>query len=154
MTLTFAQATNSPAMPSANNLHRFVAAQETAYSTALSEIKSGRKRSHWMWYIFPQIKGLGHSETARLYALQDTREAEAFLQHPTLGPRLLEISEALLKLDSNDAYYVLGSPDDLKLKSCMTLFDAMQPGAVFQQVLDKFYGGIKDVKTLEVITLR
>lgn len=134
-----------------HSLNRFVDAQATVYSTALSEIKNGQKRSHWMWYIFPQIKGLGHSDTARFYALQDVAEAEAYLQHPILGPRLLEISQALHNLDSNDATRVLGSPDDLKLKSCMTLFGAAGQQAVFQQVLDKFYRGTKDEATLRLI---
>lgn len=139
-------------MPQQINLNRFLEAQAASYQTALSEIKSGRKRSHWMWYVFPQIQGLGVSETARFYALHDAREAEAFAQHPVLGARLMEISQALLGLESNDAYHLLGSPDDTKLKSSMTLFAAL-PGAkpVFQQVLDKFYHGEQDNKTLQIL---
>ena len=135
-----------------NKLKRFTEAQAANYVDALAEIKSGRKQTHWMWYVFPQIQGLGLSETARFYALNDAQEAAAFLAHPVLGPRLLEISQALLGLVSNDAHAILGSPDDLKLQSSMTLFAAL-PGApsVFQQVLDKFYHGAKDEKTLRII---
>jgi uncharacterized protein (DUF1810 family) len=133
-------------------LERFTEAQAHSYQAALAEIRNGRKRTHWMWYVFPQIQGLGLSETARFYALQDAREAAAFLAHPVLGPRLLEISNALLGLASSNASAIMGSPDDLKLRSCMTLFAAL-PGAppVFQQVLDKFYGGAQDEKTLRIL---
>ena len=134
------------------NLNRFIEAQTGSYPAALSEMKNGRKRSHWTWYIFPQIQGLGLSETARFYAIQDLREAEEYARHPVLGSRLVEISTALLGLKSNDAHAIMGSPDDLKLKSSMTLFAAV-PGAdaVFQMVLDKFIGGAKDEKTLRII---
>lgn len=134
------------------DLQRFLDAQATNYHDALAEIQGGRKRTHWMWYVFPQIQGLGTSETAKFYALHDTAEAEAFVQHPVLGARLLAISRALLALDSSDAYAILGSPDDMKLKSSMTLFAAL-PGAdpVFRAVLDKFYGGEQDEKTLRII---
>jgi uncharacterized protein (DUF1810 family) len=136
----------------AQDLKRFIDAQAANYSDALSEIKGGRKRTHWMWYVFPQIQGLGLSETAKFYALYDAQEAAAFLAHPVLGPRLLDISQALLNLASNDAHAILGSPDDVKLQSSMTLFAAL-PGTdpVFQQVLDKFYRGAKDEKTLRII---
>jgi len=135
-----------------NNVNRFLHAQQTDYSTALSEIKNGRKRSHWMWYIFPQIQGLGFSETSKFYAIKDAAEAETFLNHPVLGSRLVEICNELLKLPGNDAYRIFGSPDDLKLKSSMTLFAALRnPNPVFQQVLDKFYGGAKDSKTLQLL---
>ncbi|MBD2720746.1 DUF1810 domain-containing protein [Hymenobacter armeniacus] len=138
-------------MPSENSLQRFLDAQQASYPTALAEINSGRKRTHWMWYIFPQIQGLGLSETARFYALRDRAEAAAFLQHPVLGARLLEISQALLDLSSNDPYRILGSPDDMKLKSSMTLFASLQVHPVFQRVLDKFYAGEPDNKTLRII---
>lgn len=134
-----------------HDLKRFVEAQEASYQTALSEIKSGRKQSHWMWYVFPQIQGLGVSETARFYALKDREEAAAYLEHPVLGSRLAEISKALLALPSNDAYRILGSPDDAKLKSSMTLFASLGNNPLFQQVLDKFYGGAKDERTLRII---
>ena len=135
-----------------DTLERFTEAQARNYADALAEIRDGRKRTHWMWYVFPQIQGLGHSEWARFYALRDLQEAAAFLAHPVLGPRLLDISQALLGLASCDAHAIMGSPDDLKLKSSMTLFAAL-PGAppVFQQVLDKFYHGAKDEKTLRII---
>lgn len=133
-------------------LTRFLDAQASTYPTALAEIRAGRKRSHWMWFIFPQVQGLGLSETARFYAIHDMREAEAYARHPVLGPRLVEISTALLGLASRDAHAIVGSPDDLKLRSSMTLFAAV-PGAglVFGAVLDKFFGGQRDEKTLRII---
>jgi uncharacterized protein (DUF1810 family) len=139
-------------MASEPNLQRFLDAQATDYAPALAEIKSGRKRSHWMWYIFPQIQGLGFSDISRHYALRDLAEAAAYLKHPVLGSRLAEISTALLGLASSDANRVFGSPDDLKLKSSMTLFAAV-PGAdaVFEQVLAKFFGGVRDGKTLQLV---
>ncbi|MBC6609954.1 DUF1810 domain-containing protein [Hymenobacter sp. BT507] len=134
------------------NLSRFLDAQQSDYQTALSEIKNGRKRSHWMWYIFPQIQGLGFSETSKFYAIQDAAEAEAYLTHPVLGSRLLEISSALLKLSSSNATSIFGSPDDLKLKSSMTLFASLpKADPVFQSVLDKFFNGAKDNKTLQLL---
>jgi uncharacterized protein (DUF1810 family) len=135
-------------------LTRFLDAQANTYQTALAEIRNGRKRSHWMWYIFPQIQGLGLSETARFYAIQDLREVTAYARHPVLGPRLVEISTALLGLKSSDASAIMGSPDDLKLRSSMTLFAAV-PGAdpVFRAVLAKFFGGREDEKTLRIIGL-
>jgi uncharacterized protein (DUF1810 family) len=134
------------------NLQRFVDAQNTDYPQALAEIKAGRKRSHWMWYIFPQIQGLGYSSISQRYAIQDAREAAAYLQHPVLGARLVEISQALLGLASSNATSIMGSPDDLKLRSSMTLFGAV-PGAspVFQQVLDKFFAGKPDSQTLRLL---
>ncbi|MGI4863690.1 MAG: DUF1810 domain-containing protein [Janthinobacterium lividum] len=139
-------------MSQPSNLTRFLDAQAGDYSTALAEIKAGRKRSHWMWYIFPQLQGLGFSETARYYGIKDAAEAEAYLKHPVLGSRLREISQALLELAGSDASRIMGSPDDLKLRSSMTLFKAM-PGAepVFKQVLDKFFGGAPDAKTLQLL---
>ncbi|TDH18373.1 DUF1810 domain-containing protein [Segetibacter sp. 3557_3] len=134
-----------------NDLNRFIKAQETAYQTALGEITNGKKRSHWMWYIFPQLEGLGMSETARFYGIKNKAEAVAYLEHPVLGKRLLEISNVLLTLDSADAHAILGSPDDVKLKSSMTLFAALDTSDVFQAVLEKFYGGSKDEKTLQLL---
>ncbi|TGE24267.1 DUF1810 domain-containing protein [Hymenobacter aquaticus] len=140
-------------MTRSSDLQRFVSAQATDYAPALAEIKAGRKRSHWMWYIFPQIQGLGFSETSRFYAIQDRAEAEAYLQHPVLGPRLLEISRALLALPGTDATRILGSPDDVKLHSSMTLFAALAPtDPVFQQVLDKFFNGAPDAKTRQLLS--
>jgi uncharacterized protein (DUF1810 family) len=139
-------------MPGENTLQRFVAAQESDYATALAEIKNGRKRSHWMWYIFPQIQGLGFSETSRFYAIKDRQEAEAYLLHPVLGPRLVAICEALLDLPGTNATQVLGSPDDVKFKSSMTLFAALHhTNPVFEAVLQKFFGGNHDQKTLQLL---
>ena len=136
------------------DLERFVRAQIGSYETALWEIRRGRKCSHWMWYVFPQIAGLGMSSTAQYYAIQDLQEAEEYLAHPILGPRLLEISRALLDLETNDAYAVFGWPDDLKLRSSMTLFScAAVDEPVFQQVLDKYYGGEPDERTLSLLGL-
>ena len=134
------------------DLSRFLEAQKNAYDTALREIRAGRKRSHWMWYIFPQIQGLGYSAMAQHYAIRDLGEAREYLQHPLLGPRLIEISTALLALDESDPRRVMGSPDDLKLRSCMTLFQCAAPDQpVFGKVLDKFYGGKPDGRTLEIL---
>jgi len=135
-----------------NNLQRFTAAQQNSYATALSEIKQGRKRSHWMWFIFPQIQGLGFSPMSKLYAIENLREANEYLEHPLLGARLKEISHALLNLESNDAHQIFGDPDDMKLRSSMTLFASI-PGAapVFNAVLDQFFEGEKDRKTLNII---
>lgn len=139
-------------MSKENNLKRFIDAQEPVYKTALSEVKKGRKSSHWMWYIFPQIQGLGFSETSRYYAIKNIEEAEEFLRHPVLGRRLLDICEELLQLKSNDAGQIFGSPDDLKLKSSMTLFSSVpHPEGVFQRVLEKFFQGNKDGRTLQII---
>ena len=136
------------------DLSRFLEAQKNSYDTALREIRAGRKRSHWMWYIFPQIRGLGYSAMAQHYAIRDLGEAREYVQHPLLGPRLIEISEALLSLDESDPRRVMGSPDDLKLRSCMTLFQCAAPDQpVFGKVLDKFYGGRPDGRTLEILSL-
>ena len=136
-----------------NLLNRFLKAQQTDYFTALSEIKSGQKRSHWMWYIFPQIAGLGFSETSKFYAIKNLEEAKEFLHHPILGMRLKEISNELIKLDEANANKVFGSPDDLKLKSCMTLFSMVedQPDNVFEKVLNKFFNGKPDNRTIDLV---
>ena len=134
------------------NLERFITAQEKDYAIALAEIKNGRKRSHWMWYIFPQVQGLGFSTTSVYYAIKDIREAEAFLKHPVLGERLIQICNALLELPANVANKIFGNPDDMKLKSSMTLFSEI-PGTdpVFNSVLNKFFNGSKDNKTIEIL---
>ena len=133
-------------------LDRFVKAQQYDYDTALREIRSGRKRSHWMWYIFPQLQGLGFSSTAQYYGIRDLEEAKAYMAHPVLGPRLTEISEALLGLDTCDPSAVMGYPDDLKLRSCMTLFEQAAPEQpVFGRVLEKYYVGRRDSCTLELL---
>lgn len=137
------------------DLSRFVSAHKHNYDTALSEIKNGRKRSHWMWYIFPQIEGLGYSDMAQFYAIHDMEEAKAFLAHPYLGQNLIEISEALLALDECDPYRVMGYPDDLKLRSSMTLFAAAaDEESVFGKVLDKYYNGEPDKTTLRILGFR
>ncbi len=142
------------------DLNRFVDAQASDYAQALTEIKNGRKRSHWMWYIFPQLNGLGFSEMARFYGIRDIQEAAAYLAHPLLGPRLIAISQALVDLKTQSASQVMGSPDDLKLRSSMTLFsqvntnDSIQGGQVFQEVLDKFFEGESDPKTVSMLASR
>ena len=133
----------------AYDLSRFHKAQKGSYETALAEIRAGRKRSHWIWYIFPQIQGLGYSSTAQYYALEDLEEAKAYLADPVLRERLLEISNALLALDSCDPTDVMGYPDDLKLRSSMTLFSLADPECtVFRDVLEKFYDGREDPRTI------
>lgn len=134
------------------NLTRFLDAQQRDYKTAFSEIKSGRKRSHWMWYIFPQVAGLGYSEMAQFYGIKHRDEAIAYLAHPVLGKRLVAITNALLDLRENNAKKVMGSPDDMKLRSCMTLF-SLVPGTdpVFEAVLKKFFDGKKDQATVELL---
>ena len=134
------------------DLERFLIAQQTYYRVALEEIKAGQKRSHWMWFIFPQIAGLGRSETARYYAIKNMEEAKAYMEDYTLSSNLIEISEALLEVKSNDALEVMGWPDNLKLKSSMTLFALAKPECeVFQKVLDKFFRGEQDQKTVEIL---
>jgi len=135
------------------DLNRFIKAQENSYEEALSEIKSGRKRSHWMWYIFPQYKGLGFSETSKHYSIKNLDEAIRYLKHPILGERLKLITNELLALNENNANKVFGSPDDLKLKSCMTLFAAIDTSGenIFNAVLDKYFNGQTDNKTLTLI---
>ena len=139
-------------MASESLLKRFLTAQEGDYARALAEIKNGRKQSHWMWYIFPQIAGLGFSETAKFYAINDIQEARDYLEHSVLGSRLIEISSALLQHKGKTANQIFGSPDDLKLRSSMTLFSlANDTDPVFQAVLDKYYGGSPDPKTLLLV---
>lgn len=134
------------------DLQRFLKAQERDYETALQEIRNGRKLSHWIWYIFPQVKGLGFSSTSEYYGIEDLEEAKAYLENDTLKARLLEISEALLDLETNNAREVMGSPDHLKLKSSMTLFAMADPNIpIFKQVIDKYYDGVLDEKTLKIL---
>lgn len=135
------------------NLDRFIKAQKRDYETALNEIRRGYKRSHWIWYIFPQIAGLGFSPTSQYYSIASIKEAEAYMENAYLRAHLLEISEALLTLDSRDPGQVMGYPDDLKLKSSMTLFaEAAPEETVFQAVLDQYFGGEKDQRTLDILT--
>ena len=136
-------------------LDKYVSAQARDYDDALREIRSGRKRSHWIWYIFPQLDGLGYSPTAQYYGIRDLEQAKDYMAHPVLGPRLVEISEALLALPSSDPGAVMGYPDDLKLCSSMTLFELVAPDQpVFGKVLDKFYGGRRDPLTLRLLGLQ
>ncbi|MGN6648093.1 MAG: DUF1810 domain-containing protein [Cytophaga sp.] len=129
-------------------LSRFLDAQEGVYEQALAEVRRGRKTSHWMWFIFPQLQGLGQSETARFYAIRDREEAERYLAHPVLGRRIIEISQALLQLPPMPAVEIFGAVDTLKLHSSMTLFSLLEnPHPVFQQVLDVFFDGNTDRKT-------
>jgi uncharacterized protein (DUF1810 family) len=134
-----------------DDLSRFVSAQAAVYPEALAELKEGRKRTHWMWFVFPQIAGLGVSPTARRYAIRSLDEARAYLAHPVLGPRLEECARAVLGVDGKTAEDIFGYPDDLKLRSSMTLFAraADDPG-VFQAVLDRYYDG-PDPKTLDLL---
>ena len=136
-------------------LDKYVSAQARDYDDALREIRGGRKRSHWIWYIFPQLDGLGYSPTAQYYGIRDLEQAKDYMAHPVLGPRLVEISEALLALPSSDPGDVMGYPDDLKLCSSMTLFELAAPDQpVFGKVLDKFYGGRRDPLTLRLLGLQ
>ena len=135
-------------------LDRFLDAQRGDYAAALAEVRRGRKTSHWMWYIFPQIAGLGQSSTARYYSIRDLEEAREYYAHPVLGQRLREISGVLLELRGSDPVAVFGGIDSMKLKSSMTLFAMAAPDdPIFQQVLDKYYGGEQDALTLRVLGL-
>jgi uncharacterized protein (DUF1810 family) len=134
------------------NLRRFVRAQTRDYEAAREELRNGRKRTHWMWYIFPQIDGLGSSPTSKLYAIKSKAEAQKYLEHPLLGARLLECANILLKLEGRSASEIFGSPDDLKLKSSLTLFAAVQSQEpVFARVLDKYFEGKRDSRTIELL---
>ncbi len=135
-----------------HDLNRFVLAQADDYEQALTEIRAGRKRSHWMWYIFPQIDGLGFSSMSRRYAIRSLDEARAYLDHPVLGPRLLECAEAALGIEGRSAHDIFGSPDDMKLRSCATLFAAVTPAdSPFCRLLDRFYDGERDARTLQLL---
>jgi uncharacterized protein (DUF1810 family) len=134
------------------NLIRFVQAQADDYQRALSEIRSGRKLTHWMWYIFPQFDGLGFSSMSKRYSINSLAEAEAYLAHPILGPRLIECVEAALGVEGKTATGIFGSPDDMKLKSCATLFTCVSPeGSVFHRLLDKYFQARRDEKTLHLV---
>ncbi len=138
--------------PDPFDLDRFVQAQADDYPTALSEIRSGRKVSHWMWYIFPQLAGLGFSPLANRYAVRSLDEARAYLTHPLLGPRLVACAEAAVAVEGRTATQIFGTPDDLKLRSCATLFAVVSPpGSAFERVLAKFYRGQRDERTLELL---
>ena len=133
------------------DLDRFVEAQEGVYAQVLAELRRGRKESHWIWFIFPQLRGLGVSAMSQTYGLAGLEEARAFAAHPVLGPRLRECCALLLQAPGNDALAILGSPDDLKFRSCVTLFGLAAPEEpLFAQCLRKFYGGTPDLRTVEL----
>ena len=137
------------------NLDRFIQAQEDSYESALAEIKNGLKRTHWMWYIFPQLKGLGRSSTAKYFGIENLEEAKLYLGHPVLGMRIKEISEELLSLETNDPYKVMGGIDGLKLCSSMTLFAVIEGyDSIFGKVIDKYYNGNKDMNTIRILYIR
>jgi len=136
------------------DLSKFIEAQERQYAIALSEIKSGSKESHWMWFIFPQIAGLGFSDVSKFYAIQNLHEAKTYLNHEVLGARLKEISQVLLLQDTDNATHIFGCPDDLKLHSCMTLFaiaDEENTDNVFEKVITKYFKGKYDRRTVEIL---
>jgi uncharacterized protein (DUF1810 family) len=139
----------------ANDPHwliRFVEAQHSTYAQALAEIRSGRKESHWMWFVFPQFAGLGSSPASVYYAIVSMEEADAYLRHPVLGPRLVECAEAVLAVEGRSAAEIFGSPDDLKLRSCATLFAHVSPpGSVFERILTRYYDGEPDAMTLRLL---
>lgn len=142
-------------MYTVKGLARFLEAQNHTYLKALSEIKSGKKTSHWMWYVFPQLKGLGKSDTSQFYGIEDLDEAEQYLAHPVLGKHLLDISSALLQIEGKTAFDVFGTPDDLKLRSSMTLFAMAEKNSpVFRAVLDKYFNSTADSRTLELLGKR
>lgn len=133
-------------------LDRFVQAQKRHFETALTEIISGCKRSHWMWFIFPQYAGLGYSAMSQRYAIRSAAEARAYLDHPILGPRLHRCCEVLLTIEDRSAHEIFGSPDDIKLKSCATLFASISPqGSVFEQLLYQYFQGNRDQRTLGLL---
>ena len=134
------------------NLERFILAQEPVYAQALREILDGRKQSHWMWFIFPQLRGLGHSEAAMYYGISGAAEATAYLNHAVLGPRLRACAEAALKTSGRSAEQIFGHPDDLKLRSSATLFAIVaEEGSIFQRVLDEFFAGEPDPQTVDFL---
>jgi len=136
------------------DLERFVSAQKRNYDSALSELKKGMKRTHWMWYVFPQIDGLGSSHMAKLYAIKSVEEARQYLDHSVLGNRLNECAEALMVLQGLTASEIFGYPDDVKLRSSMTLFEHVAgPGSVFGSVLDKYFNGERDLRTLQILDM-
>jgi uncharacterized protein (DUF1810 family) len=142
-------------MSAGPDLQRFVAAQDDVIDAVREELRAGRKRSHWMWFVFPQLKGLGSSSTAQFYGLDSLDEARAYLAHPVLGPRLRECCALMLAVPGRSAHEILGSPDDLKFRSCVTLFSLAAPDeAVFSECLQRFYGGEPDPRTVALCAPR
>jgi len=136
------------------NLERFVQAQASNYHDAIAELRTGKKRTHWMWYIFPQLEGLGNSAMAHRYSIKSEAEARAYLNHETLGPRLIECASAVANTTGKSAHDIFGSPDEMKLHSSATLFAHVSDNPVFQEILDKYFDGKPDKKTLELIALK
>jgi uncharacterized protein (DUF1810 family) len=135
-----------------HDLHRFVQAQASDYARVLAEIRGGRKQSHWMWYVFPQLDGLAFSSTSKLYSIKSLAEAEAYLRHPVLGPRLVECVETVLRVEGRSALEIFGATDEAKLRSCATLFACVSPaGSVFDHLLGKYFQGERDDKTLRLL---
>ena len=133
-------------------LQRFVEAQEDSYAQAVAELADGRKTSHWMWFVFPQLRGLGHSPMAMRYAITSLDEARAYLAHPVLGPRLLQCVQLALRIEARSAHDIFGSPDELKFRSCLTLFAQAAPGqSVFDEALRKYFDGVPDARTLQLL---
>ena len=133
------------------DLQRFVDAQEPVYRQVCGELAAGRKTSHWMWFVFPQLKGLGRSATAQHYGIGSAAEARAYWDHPLLGPRLQQCTELVLAVEGRSAHEIFGTPDDLKFRSCMTLFARATGEALFTRALDKYFGGQPDPATLELL---
>ncbi len=134
------------------NLSRFLDAQNSKYLDAMNEIRQGKKETHWMWFIFPQMKGLGFSDYNIFYGIESFEEAQAYYDHPILGKHLIEITEELLKVENKTAFEIMGKSDEKKLKSCMTLFSLLpDTHIVFEEVLNKYYQGQKDSKTLDLL---
>ncbi len=133
------------------DLNRFISAQDKVYARVLTELKNGRKRSHWMWYIFPQLDGLAQSTTSKYYAIKSREEAIAYLNHPVLGARILECANTILAIEGKTVSEIFGYPDDRKLKSSMTLFSDVASDSVFARVLDKYFQGERDDRTLQLL---
>ena len=148
-----ARASDSTRKDDPFDLNRFLEAQEGVFEQALSELRKGQKRGHWMWFIFPQLEGLGHSPTTQYYAIKSLEEARAYLDHPVLGQRLRACAEVLLEIEGRSAMGIFGHPDILKLRSSMTLFACIadEPGSVFDRVLDAYYEGEEDARTLQLL---
>ncbi|BCM94381.1 hypothetical protein IAD21_06288 [Abditibacteriota bacterium] len=146
--------TETPAAEDRYNLNRFLSAQENTYERSLLEIRSGQKRTHWMWYIFPQFEGLSLSLRSQHYAIKSVEEARSYLSHPLLGPRLLESIEEVLRVEERTAQEIFGETDAQKLRSCATLFALVSPtGSVFERLLGKHYASEQDIQTLELLHL-
>lgn len=138
-------------MDMSKRIDRFLEPQKTSYAVALEEVRNGRKVSHWMWYIFPQLRGLGQSNVAWYYGIEDLIEAKDYLEHPVLGQRLREITQAALELSETNPMKIFGWPDNMKFRSCMTLFARISEDNLFTRALDKFFGGQEDSMTLELL---